>query len=322
MLLDHGADPGIMEAQGRTALALAQAQGNSRVASLLRGPDANQAPAAAADVVAKVEPQAKPVYSSDVDRPDYTTAEDPDQFAVVVGVERYSAGLPDAQFAERDALAVRDHLIAMGVAPRHIKYLIDSQATKANLEAYIQDWLPRNVKPSSRVFFYFSGHGAPDPASRQAFLVPWDGNPNFLAKTAYPLKSLYRDLGSLKAGQVIVALDSCFSGAGGRSVLAEGTRPLVNHLDTSVAADDRIVVLAAASAQEVTSTLKDQGHGIFTYYLLKGLSGAARDRSGAVTVRGLYGYFLPKVQDGASLQGREQTPVLEGIKPGQDIGLR
>jgi uncharacterized caspase-like protein len=76
--------------------------------------------------------------------------------------------------------------------------------------------------------------------------------------------------------------------------------------------DGKLVLFAAASAQETTSTLDEQGHGIFTYYFLKGLGGEAKDADGAVTPRGLYDYLKPKVQDAASRQNRDQTPVLEG----------
>jgi hypothetical protein len=249
---------------------------------------------------------------SDVDRPGYRLAEDPGAFAVVVGVEKYSNELPAAQFAERDAQSVRNHLVALGYPERNIKLLTGSHAVRSALEAYLEDWLPKNVKEGGRVFFYFSGHGAPDPESGQAYLVPWDGNPNFLDKTAYPLKKLYVDLNALKAKRVIVALDSCFSGAGGRSVLAEGTRPLISKVDISVSADSKLLLFAAASPKEVTATLKEQGHGIFTYYFLKGLGGAAKNAGGVVTPRGLYDYLKPKVQDAANLQNRDQTPVLEG----------
>lgn len=260
--------------------------------------------------------------ASDVDSPTLRLAQRPDDFAVVVGVEKYSNDLPDAQFAERDAQAMKSLLLALGIPQRNIKFLTGSRASKANLDAFLEDWLPRNVKEDSVVFFYFSGHGAPDPESGQAFLVPWDGSPSYLQRTAYPVKKLYAQLNGLKAKQVVVALDSCFSGAGGRSVLAKGTRPLVNKVDVSVSRDGKIVLFAAASPKEVTSTLEDQGHGIFTYYFLKGLGGAAQDQSGAVTAQGLYDYLKPKVQDAASQQNRDQTPLLEGAVDGPLARLR
>ncbi|MEI8191883.1 MAG: peptidase C14, partial [candidate division NC10 bacterium] len=188
--------------------------------------------------------------------------------------------------------------------------------------AYLEDWLPRNVKDDSRVSFYFSGHGAPDPETGRAFLVPSDGDPNFLEKTAYPLKKLYSGLNSLKVRQVIVALDSCFSGSGGRSVLAKDARPLVMQVDSSMAPGGKLVIFAATSGRGITTAIEDQGHGIFTYYFLRGLAGEAKDASGAVTARGLYEYLKPNVQDAAARQNRDQTPVLEGAAEGEIIRFK
>ncbi len=68
-----------------------------------------------------------------------------------------------------------------------------------------------------------------------------------------------------------------------------------------------MTLFTTVACQEVT-TLTKQGHGIFTYYFLKGLTGEAKNADGAVTPRGLYNYLQSKVQDTANLQNREQPP--------------
>lgn len=258
------------------------------------------------------------ILHSDIDTPTYKIKEIPDNFAVVIGIEKYSA-LPDAEFAARDAEAVRNHLIALGYPKRNVIFLTGQNATRVGMQKYLDEWLPRNVKPGSTVFFYYSGHGAPDTKTGEAYLVPWDGDAKFLESTAYPLKQLYGALNKLPAKEVIVALDSCFSGAGGRSVLAKGARPLVITTDTGIFPTGKMILFGAASGDEITSSLEDQGHGMFTYYFLKGLSGAAKNNSGAVTVKGLYDYLKPMVQDEARRQNREQTPVLQGTHQDQVI---
>lgn len=249
--------------------------------------------------------------TSDVDRPTYKLDPRRLDYALIIGVEKYSK-LPAASFAERDADAVRKHLEAMGFPPRNIIQLKGQAATRGALQGYIEEWLPRNVKPESTLFFYYSGHGAPDPKTGEAFLVPWDGDAMFLQSTAYPLKQLYSSLAKLKAKEIVIALDSCFSGAGGRSVLAAGARPLVTKVDEGVVPRGNMTLFAAASGDEITGSLDEQGHGMFTYYFLKGLGGAAKDSSGAVTAKSLYEYLKPNVQDEANRQNREQTPKLMG----------
>ncbi|MBI3564169.1 MAG: ankyrin repeat domain-containing protein [Elusimicrobia bacterium] len=238
--------------------------------------------------------------SSDIDAPARRGAERPDDFALVIGIEEYQS-LPRADYGVRDAQTVR------------------TQATKGKLQSYLQEWLPRNVKPDSTVFVYYSGHGAPEPAWGDAYLVPWDGDPMFLATTGLSLKQFYADLAKLKVKRVVVALDACFSGAGGRSVLAKGARPLVVKVNEAVPASERLTVLAAASGSEITGSLADQGHGLFTYYFLKGLSGAAKNASGEVTPKSLYDYLKPRVQDEARRQNREQTPTLAGASGDQPL---
>ena len=262
-------------------------------------------------------PESRPArtFDSDADRPAYSFAENPKAYAVVVGVENYQ-NIPPAEFASRDANAVRAHLRALGYPAQNIITLTDAQATGNAVRSYVESWLPRNVTEDSKVFFYFSGHGAPDAESHQAYLVPWDGDPQYLADTGYPLKRLYQKLNGLKAQRVIVAMDSCFSGAGGHSVLAKGARPLMTRVDAGSAADmGKVSVLAAAGAEEITGEEEAQGHGLFTYYLLKSLN----DGAGKNSLNQIYSYVKPKVEETARRSNRGQTPQLLGSNENLDV---
>jgi uncharacterized caspase-like protein len=247
---------------------------------------------------------------SDVDAPAYRNRENDKNFALVIGIEHYS-GIPKADYAERDAAAVRRHLLAMGYPDRNVILITGKDAGRAGIEKYVESWLPRNVHEDSKVFFYFSGHGAPSAESGQAYLVPWDGDPQFLETTGYPVKQLYAKLDQLKARSVIIAMDACFSGAGGRSVIAQGTRPLVAKADVGVGPGARLTVLAASGSDEVTGSDDSQGHGIFTYFLLKSFDA----KKGQVTAKDAFDFLSPKVRDAARRQNREQTPQLMTTTP-------
>lgn len=348
LLLEHGANPdresNLYDKGIHTALSCAVSKGNADVTRLLlkHGATVNQAAlneAAApgrslvkrlldeslAKAAGSTSPEAEsavknagrsetpgspiPAKPAESLVPGFRLPQRPQDFALVVGVERY-ATLPEARFSERDASAFVAHAEALGVPPRNIIHLAGPLAGYASLKKYLESWLPKNVTPESRVYFFFSGHGAPDTETRDAYLVPWDGDPSFLKDTAYPLKRLYEKLDALKAKEVIVAMDACFSGAGGRSVLAKGARPLVAQV-TKAAAPPKLTVFAAATGEQITSTLEDQGHGTFTYYFLQGLGGDAKDPTGKITARGLFDYLKPRVQDAARRQNRDQEPVLD-----------
>ena len=263
--------------------------------------------AAASSPAPATEPKrAEP--TSDADEPRYHSAERPHDLAVIVGIEKYGDGLPDATFAERDARAVRKHLLALGYAERNIFMLTGAGATKSGFVKNLETRLPALAKPDSTVFIYYSGHGAPDAETGKAYLLPVDGDPQFLKDTAYPLSQLYAALGKLPVKRVIVALDSCFSGAGGRSVIAKGTRPLVVKVDAGGALSEKIVALTASSGSQTSGVIDAQGHGAFTYYLLRGLNGAAKGDDGTITVQSLYDYLTPNVEDAARRENRDQAP--------------
>ena len=306
ILIAHGAI--------RTFLQNARA-GNSEIGTVPISPNSNSQSASPPTEIGTV-----PIS---VNTPDYRAAARPDDFAVVVGVEKYAEGLPLAEFADNDAKAFRAHLLALGVPARHIVYLSDEKAARSELVKNVERWLPKNVKPDSRVYFYFSGHGAPDPRTGDAYLVGFDGDPSDLADTAYPLSRLYAKLARLKAHKVIALLDSCFSGAGGRSVIAEGTRPLVNKIKEGVIPQNgKLIVLTASKASQTSGVLKDKRHGTFTYYLLKGLNGKALNPQDHVTVDSLYSYLAPKVEDAAHLDSRDQDPQIEPSQAAKSLNMK
>lgn len=104
-------------------------------------------------------------------------------------------------------------------------------------------------------------------------------------------------------------------------MLAKGARPLVTKVQSAALTDPRLTVFAAAAGDQITSIREDQGYGTFTYHFLKGLGGGAKDASGSVTVKKLYDYLKPKVEDDARRQNRDQTPVKSGTRPDLVLAL-
>ena len=255
------------------------------------------------------------VPTGDVDSIASSSKRRTNAYGIVIGVEEYRERLPKADFAVQDAKTIRDYLTrAMGYAEENVVMMLNDRATKSDIEKYVESWLPNHVEKDSSVFIYFSGHGAPNAKTGDAYLVPYDGDPAFIDKTGYPLKNLYEHLAKLPAKEVVVVLDSCFSGAGGRSVIAEGTRPMVLSIENPILAGGKTVVLTASSGAQVSSTFKEKGHGLLTYFFLKGLQGAGdQNKDGAVDLTELFEFVRPNVERVARREfNNEQTPQLIG----------
>lgn len=253
------------------------------------------------------------------DEPKYKLPPAKGKYALIVGIEKYR-DLPDVPFAENDAAAMRRHFIALGFPEQNVISLIGSRATASGIKRYLQDWLPKNASDSASLVLYFSGHGSPGVKDGEPYLIPWDGDPASIEITGLPLKDVYASLSQIRSDKTLVLLDSCFSGAGGRSVLAKGARPLVVVNEISFRPPATISSLAAAEANQIAGNAEESRHGLFTYFILRGLNGEAEDSSGRITAQSLMKYISPNIQIQARRSSREQTPVFS--ETGKDFIFR
>ena len=73
---------------------------------------------------------------------------------------------------------VKEYIKALGFKERNIELITDEKATFSSITKTLEAWLKNKAKADSKVFVYYSGHGAPDPQTGEAYLVPYDGDPN------------------------------------------------------------------------------------------------------------------------------------------------
>jgi len=116
------------------------------------------------------------------------------------------------------------------------------------------------------------------------------------------------------SGQLVARLWEQARAALSATQLRLGTRPLVAKLELAPV-EAKVVSLSASSSDEITGALEEQGHGLFTYHLLKALG----ETAGRGTVAEVYASLKPRVQDEARRQNRAQTPQSFGST---DAGLR
>ncbi|MCX5821628.1 MAG: caspase family protein [Deltaproteobacteria bacterium] len=277
-----------------------------------------QATPASPHEIASLPSLGSSTIKSDVDElPAIKVKPNKNAYAIVIGIETYRQKLPKADFATADAKTMAEYLTkVMGYPEENVVTLANDRAALGDFVKYFEKWLPNNVEKDSTVFIYYSGHGAPNIKNGDAYLVPYDGDPTFITETGYPIARLYESLGKLKAKEITVVLDSCFSGGGSRSVLAKGARPLVMNLQDNMVLSKNMTVLSASSGDQISSTYDEKSHGLFTYFLLKGIKNEdVIKQDGSIKMDDLFGYIKPQVEHIARKQfNNEQTPQLIGAK--------
>ena len=240
----------------------------------------------------------------DVNLPKATEPRD-NTFAVVIGNEdyKYVAAVP---FAARDAAIFAKYCrVTLGLPDDNIR--LYTNATYGDILDAIDDikTISEVYNGDIRVIFYYAGHGVPDEATRNAYLLPVDARSQQL-KTCYPIEKLYAELGSLKAHSVTLLLDACFSG----SQRGEGMLMSARGVALKPRTDEpkgNMVAISAATGEETAYPYAEKRHGMFTYYLLSKL----QESGGDVTLGELCDYVTIKVsQQSVKVNRKQQTPTV------------
>jgi uncharacterized caspase-like protein len=160
------------------------------------------------------------------------------------------------------------------------------------------------------------------------YLLTYDTKLEDMGGTAFPMWQL-QDVFTrvLKAKRVVTFADTCHSyGFSGASAHAKKSNNLVNQYLSHFANDsDRAVITASDISQlSYESDKWGGGHGVFTFFLLKGLHGEADfNKDGTVTAGELFTYIHDSVDK--ATEGNQSPMAVPGLAehlPLSGVGLR
>lgn len=228
-----------------------------------------------------------------------------DRFAFIIGNEHYQQ-VASVPYAVHDAQIMGKYCNKMlGVPETNIRLYED--ATFGTMLGCIRDvkTITQAFNGQVDIIFYYAGHGIPDEANKSAYLLPVDAD-GTQTETCYAVSRLYRELGQLGARSVIVLMDACFSG----SLRGEGMLASARGVALKAKPDEpqgKMVAVSAATGDETAFPYEEQQHGMFTYYLLKGM----RESRGKLTWGDLVNYVQTQVrQRSVVINHKSQTPTV------------
>lgn len=221
-------------------------------------------------------------------------------FAVIIANEKY-VNAPHVAMASNDGSTFAQYCEkTLGLPHDNVRsYSNASFGTMLRAVKDIKD-IAGTYGGDLNIIFYYAGHGIPNEATKDAYLLPVDAD-GTQTEGCYSLNRLYRELGETRAKSVVVFLDACFSG----SLLASSARGVAIKAKKE-APSGNMVVFSAASGDETAYPYSDKGHGLFTYYLLKKL----QDSKGNVTLGELGSYIIDNVKRKSVVANKKlQTPT-------------
>lgn len=251
------------------------------------------------------QPEVKLISSVDKNIP-VSGVEDKNTFALIIANENYTQ-VAKVPYANNDGFVFSQYCNrTLGIPERNIRFIKD--ATSGMLREAI-NWLAdimRVYGENAKVIVYYAGHGIPDEASRSAYLLPVDCSGKD-KQVCYKLDDLYQKLGSTEAERITVIIDACFSGSTRNNEVLSANARGVALKAKPAQATGKMVVFTAASGDETAYPMATEGHGMFTYFLLKKL----QETSGNVTYQELGNYLRQEVsRNSIVLNSKSQTPTV------------
>jgi hypothetical protein len=237
-----------------------------------------------------------------------------DAIAIIIGIQNYKR-VPKAEFANSDAKDFQEYAIrGLGIRPENIKLLVDEDADDIEIVKAFENWLPLQVsKNKTDVYVFYSGHGLPSEDGQSLYFLPYGVDKQFLARTAVGQKEVVEALVASQPKSVTMFIDACYSGqTRGGEVLIASAKPIALKTNTSKFPSNFTVITASANDQ-ISSSSPELKHGIFSYYLMKGMEGDADgNKDGNITAGEMHEYLSDKVSRQAMSMSRKQDTQLIG----------
>ncbi|MEC8458972.1 MAG: caspase family protein [Bacteroidota bacterium] len=250
------------------------------------------------------------VGSSAVDLNIPTNIKVDNRYAIVIGNEDYQSYQrslnteQNVDYAVNDAKVFKEYCLkTFGVKEENLDFITNATAGAMNQKFNKVIKLMEKIGPQAELIVYYAGHGFPDEITKEPYLVPVDVSGTDLS-AAIKLEDLYRDLGNTGA-KVTVFLDACFTGGGRNSGLVAARGVRVKPQDEIL--NGNLVVLSASSGDQSALPYHQEGHGMFTYFLLEKL----QNSKGYTTLGQLADYINRNVSiTSLKVNEKEQDPVV------------
>ena len=245
-----------------------------------------------------------------------SVATNKNKVALIFGIEKYNQ-TPSASYANKDAQYFYEYAKKVfGIPEQNIELLIDEKASLIESLGRVNKWLPAKIKKNKTdLIIFFAGHGLASPDGKDLYLLSQDSDPDLLSRTALSRSELFEAILKYDPKSVTMFFDTCFSGISrDEKTLLASARPVRVVADETVESlPKNFTIFSASQLDQISSGIKDAQHGIFSYFLMKGLEGNADiNKDNKITNGELLSYMDDKISIQASTLGREQNPSLTG----------
>ncbi|MBS0170407.1 MAG: hypothetical protein JSR62_08630 [Nitrospira sp.] len=240
------------------------------------------------------------VLSVDVDQLPSKNAKavQPQAVGIAVGVGTFRDRAVSAMtLAARDAEVMGGYFKSvLGLPSQKVKVAVDAKGLKDDWIEIFEQWLPKQAGPNTTAYVYVAGRALVDQETGAVSLLPYDGTVSTQART-FSLARLQRALVNAPVKQAVLMLELSLEPSAGSD---PGRVATPRWLAQEGHEADRIMVMVGNAAVQEAQAYQPGQHGLFTYFLLKGMRGEADlDKNGTVLTGELCAYVQGQVRGAA-----------------------
>ena len=252
------------------------------------------------DYVTKVRFKSRALDDDDVleevsDLPQTAVVPPGRRYALLIGVNEYAKPTEPLQYCVKDMELLAECLQRIGTPKENIILMTDNSSveyrpTGGNIRRQIES-VTSLMEPDDQLIIAFSGHGV--MVEDKSYLCPSDmdsKNQNSVVSRDW----VFEQLEKCKAKQKVFIIDACrfktvFSG---RRALGQP-----RTLEDPIGSDSHgFILIASCDKAQFSWESPEIQHGVFTYFFAEGLSGAAKNEEGYVTILSLLQYASSKTK--------------------------
>lgn len=238
-------------------------------------------------------------------------------FALVIGISDYQ-NLPKLKFADRDAEIFANYLVTAAHVPiQNVKLFRNKEANKVSIEYEIGN-LKKRLKPNDKVFLYFAGHAdieRTDKNEYAALLLTRSDVKNYANDVdnniqLSQIRTWLDDLFVQKKAKTYFISDACRSGAFTLIGGTDGKNRTISGMQ-----EEWSNQFKALACEPTEVAFEDErwgnGRGVFSYALVRGLTGYAdKNNDNNISWGELKKYLTEEVPN--LTKPDSQNPVIEG----------
>jgi tetratricopeptide (TPR) repeat protein len=227
-------------------------------------------------------------------------------YALIIGVAKYrDSQIPPLKYVANDVRELQRVLTdpRTGIfKPKNTTVLLNRSATEKQIMFAFDDMAMKAMNEEDLLLIFYSGHGFTDP-NAETYWLTYDTIERRIQSTAFSNLILASKIARIKAKTVVFLIDACYSS--GMVNMSTAVHGLERDLRTA----KDYVIITSSQANQVSLESPQLKHGLFTHFLVKGLSGEAdRNGDGNVNIDELWDYINLRIPRYAKNMGKDQDP--------------